>query len=75
MGKIYKETPKFVDKLRTFGKVGVVLDFRKQKIEKNGQKRQNTLLCGIFHESCRGYIQDVQSKDRRNHDHKRYLLA
>ena len=32
--RFYKETPKFMDKLRTFGEVGVVLDNRKQKIKK-----------------------------------------
>ena len=36
--KFYKETPKFVDKLRTFGEVGVVLDYRKQKIKKMDNK-------------------------------------
>ena len=30
----YKETPKFVDKLRTFGEVGLILDYGKQKIKK-----------------------------------------
>ena len=32
--KFYKKTSKFVDKLRTFGEVGDVLDYRKHKIKK-----------------------------------------
>ena len=32
--KFYKETPRFADKLRTFGEVGVVWDYRNQKIKK-----------------------------------------
>ena len=32
--RLYKEIPRFANKLRTFGEVGVVWDYKNQKIKK-----------------------------------------
>ena len=34
-GRYYKEMPRFTERLRIFGEVGVVWDYRNQKTRKN----------------------------------------
>ena len=75
MGIFYKETRKFVDKLRMFGEVGVVLDYRKQKIKKKLFNKSEIHYFVGYSMSHAGDTYRMYNSKTGGINNKRYLLA
>ena len=66
--RFYKEKPKFAEKLRTFGEVGVVLDYKKQKIKnKLDNKREIHYFVGYSRRQIRmnQMMKTIQNRKKR----------